>query len=167
MVQLAAKQIQTTMPAYQQRGFTLIELMVVLVIIVLGTSIVAINFASGNDRAELKAAARDVVSALRYARGEALMDHEETTVDFDLESNSYTVSGREKTYGIPESIGLTIVTAESELTGQDQGSIRFYADGSSTGGRVNLTAGAAKWQIDINWLTGHISLNDASDDAEN
>jgi len=154
------------MPNYQQQqGFTLIELMVVMVIMILGTAVVGINFSSGNDRTEMKAAARDIVSALRYARGEALMEHRETTVDFDLEENSYTVSGRDKIYRIPETIDLTIVTAQSELTGQGQGSVRFFADGSSTGGRVTLERGTAKWQIDINWLTGHIGLSDGLEDA--
>lgn len=94
------------------------------------------------------------------------MDHEETTVAFDLEENSYTVSGRDKIYTIPNDIALTVVTAQSELTGQGQGSIRFFADGSSTGGRVTLERGQSKWQIDINWLTGQIELNDALQETD-
>lgn len=148
------------------KGFTLIELIVVLFIIVLGFSVIGINFSSGGDSAEIKAAARDIVSALRYARGQALMDHEETTVTFDLEENSYTISNRDKIYTIPADIDLTVVTAQSELTGQGQGSIRFFSDGSSTGGRVTLERGErAKWQIDINWLTGQIELNDTLQDT--
>lgn len=142
------------------QGFTLIELIVVLVIVVLGFAAIGINLSSGNEATEIKAAARDIVSALRYARGLALMDHEETTVDFDLEENSYTVSHRDKIYTIPDEISLTVVTAQSELSGQGQGSIRFFADGSSTGGRVTLEREKAKWQIDINWLTGQIELED-------
>ena len=148
-----------------QQGFTLVEMIVVLVIIVLGTAIVSFNFSSGNDRTEIKAAARDVVSTLRYARGQSLITHREITVDFDLTGNSYTVSGQDRMYTIPETIALTIVTAESEMTGQDQASIRFYPDGSATGGRITLERSTAKWQIDINWLTGHIELTDALDDT--
>ncbi|MDP2901653.1 MAG: GspH/FimT family protein [Methylovulum sp.] len=150
----------------KQQGFTLIELIVVLVIVLLGFSAIAISLSSGNDSAEIKASARDIVSALRYARGQALMAHEETTVDFDLENNSYTVSNRDKVYTIPDAISLTVVTAQSELTGQGQGNIRFYADGSSTGGRVTLERDKAKLQIDINWLTGACELNDTFDDTD-
>ena len=53
------------------KGFTLLELIVVLFIVVLGFSVVGINLSSGNDATELKAAARDIVSALRFARGQA------------------------------------------------------------------------------------------------
>jgi general secretion pathway protein H len=143
-------------------GFTLLELIVVLFIVVLGFSAIGINLSSGNDSTELKVAARDIVSALRFARGQALISRQETTVTFDLTENTYTVSGRDKVYPIPKAIDITVVTAQSELTGEGLGSIRFFADGSSTGGRVTLERGKAAWQIDINWLTGQIELDDTS-----
>ena len=140
------------------KGFTLLELVVVLFVVVLGFSVIGLNLSSGNDSTEIKAAARDIVSALRYARGQALMTHEEATVALNLSGNSYTVSGRDKVYQIPEAIDVTVVTAQTELTGEGTASIRFFADGSSTGGRVTLERGNASWKIDINWLTGQIEL---------
>ena len=140
------------------KGFTLLELMVVLFIMVLGFSIIGINLSSGNNATEHQRAARDIVSALRYARGMALMSHRETAVTFNLNENSYTVNNRDKVFTIPETIKVTVVTTQSQLLGQNQGSIRFFADGSSTGGRVSLKRGENQWQIDINWLTGQIEL---------
>ncbi|MEF3076591.1 GspH/FimT family pseudopilin [Methylobacter sp. Wu1] len=147
------------------QGFTLLELMVVLFVIILGFSIVAFNLSSGRESTQLRAAARDIVSALRYARGQALLSHQQTTVALDLGDNSYQVSGRDKVFTIPESIDLSLVTAQDELTGEGQGNIRFFADGSSTGGRVTLEWGGSKWRIDINWLTGQVELEDASEGA--
>lgn len=154
------------LPASPRRakGFTLLELLIVLVIIVLGFSVVALNLSSGTGTFEHKAAVRDVVSALRYARGQALMTHQEMTVAFDLAKNTYKVSGRDEDYSIPEKIALTVVTAQSELTGEGQGNIRFFADGSSTGGRVVLDRGEVSKQIDINWLTGQIEVEDVTRD---
>lgn len=146
-------------------GFTLLELTVVLFIVVLGFSAVGINLSSGNDATELKVAARDIVSALRFARGQALISHEEATVNLDLTENTYTVSDRDKVYSINKAIDITLVTAQDELSGKGLGSIRFFADGSSTGGRVTLELGKTAWQIDINWLTGQIELDD-SDPSE-
>lgn len=143
------------------KGFTLLELIVVLFIVVLGFSVVTINLASGNDSTALKAAGRDIVSALRYARGQALISHQQTTVTLDLAENTYTVSGRDKSYTIPKTIAVTLVTAQSELTGKGLGNFRFFPDGSSTGGRITLERGKSAWQIDINWLTGQIELDDA------
>ena len=142
------------------RGFTLLELLVVLFIMVLGFSVVGINLSSGNDGTALKVAARDMVSALRYARGQALMSHQEATVTIDLGDNSYTVSDRDKIYLIPKTIALTVVTAQSELTGEGLATMRFFADGSSTGGRITLERGKSAWQININWLSGQIKLDE-------
>lgn len=142
----------------RQRGFTLLELTVVLFVVVLGFSVIGLNLSSGNDSTELKAAARDIVSALRYARGQALMTHQEATVALNLSDNSYTVSGRDKLYQISEAIDVTVVTAQSELSGKGTAGIRFFDDGSSTGGRITLERGQASWKIDINWLTGQIEL---------
>jgi general secretion pathway protein H len=145
-----------TYTAQRCKGFTLLELVVVLFVVVLGFSAIGLNLSSGSDTTKIKAAARDIVSALRYARGQALMTHRETTVALDLESNSYTVSGRDKLYQIPKGIDVTVVTAQSELTGEGSANIRFFPDGSSSGGRVTLERGQTVWKIDINWLTGQI-----------
>jgi general secretion pathway protein H len=145
--------------ALRLSGFTLLELIVVLFIVVLGFSVVGINLSSGNDATKLKVAARDIVSALRFARGQALISHQETTVTLDLAENTYTVSGRDKVYSIDKVIDVTVVTAQNEIT-EGLGSIRFFADGSSTGGRVTLERDKTAWKIDINWLTGQIELDD-------
>jgi len=139
-------------------GFTLLELMVVLFIMVLGSAVIGVNLSSGNNATAHQRAANDIVSALRYARGTALLSHRETAVTFNLNNNSYTVDNRDKVYMIPETIKVTVVTAQSQLLGQNSGSIRFFADGSSTGGRVSLKRDENVWQIDINWLTGHVAL---------
>ncbi|CAA9892170.1 General secretion pathway protein H [Candidatus Methylobacter favarea] len=149
-----------SLPSNTNQGFTLLELTIVLVIAVLGFSVIGINLSSGNDATEIKAAARDIVSALRYARGQALISHEETTLTLDLEENSYLISNRDKVYALPQTIDITLVTAQDELNGNGTGSIRFFADGSSTGGRVTLERGNSSWQIDINWLTGQIELEE-------
>jgi general secretion pathway protein H len=142
------------------KGFTLIELMVVLFIVVLGFTAIGMSLSSGNGSTEHKGVARDIVSALRYARGQALMTHQETTVTFDLAENSYTVSERDTVYAIPQTIDVSLVTGQKELSGEGQGSVRFFPDGSSSGGRVTLERAGRAWKIDINWLTGLIELED-------
>jgi general secretion pathway protein H len=126
---------------------------------ILGFSAISINLSSGTDTLEIKSAAIDMVSALRYARGQALVSHQETTVTIDLTENAYTVSGRGKTYRIPEAIDVSVVTAQDELEGEGVANLRFFSDGSSIGGRVKLEKGNVGWQIDINWLTGACELS--------
>jgi general secretion pathway protein H len=140
------------------KGFTLLELMLVMFIVILGFSAIGLNISSGNDATKLQSAARDMVSALRFAKGQALISHEETTVALNLNENTYTVSDRDKVFTIPDTIALTVVTAQEELEGKGLANIRFFPDGSSSGGRIKLEMNSATWQIDINWLTGQVEL---------
>ncbi len=152
------KNRQTGALPTSSKGFTLLEIMLVLFIVILGFAAIGLNISSGNDATKLQSAARDMVSALRFAKGQALISHEETTVALDLNENTYTVSDRDKVYTIPDTIALTVVTAQEELTGKGLASIRFFPDGSSSGGRIKLEMNSAIWQIDINWLTGQVEL---------
>lgn len=141
-------------------GFTLIELSVVLFIMVLGFGLIGVNLSSGHAGTEINAAAREMASALRYARGQALMTREETSVTIDFGDNAYSISTRDRVYRLPEAIHLTLVTAQSEWSSEGQAGIRFFPDGSSTGGRLTLERDAWVKKIDINWLTGHIEFVD-------
>ncbi len=60
------------MGAAQQRGFTLLELLLVLVIAAAGYALVVRFSAGGRLGAELKSAARAVAAGLRDARGTAI-----------------------------------------------------------------------------------------------
>ncbi len=142
------------------KGFTLLELLVVLFIMVIGFTVVGINISTGENSTAIKAATRDMASALRYTRGQALLSHQEATLSIDLSENNYSVSNRAEAYSIPKSIDLTVVTAQNELRSDSTANIRFFPDGSSTGGKITLEQGKTAWEININWLTGQINLND-------
>ena len=142
------------------QGFTLIELLVVIVIIGISMAVIAPNMGAGKQGAQLKAAARDIASALRYARGYALTTQKEATLSLDLTTNTYQITGKSKGYHLNDDIDLTLETAQSELNGEGLGKIRFFADGSSSGGRVTLERGEKKWLVDISWLTGQVDINE-------
>ena len=56
---------------------------------------------------------------------------------------------------------LRLVTAAEEQTSETTGRIRFYPDGSSTGGKVRLISGEREWQVQVGWLTGEVRLREA------
>lgn len=141
------------------KGFTLIELTVVLLIAVLGFSVIGTNVSSGNHSSQLKAITRDMASAFRYARGQALISHKEVAVAIDLSENTYQLSNRKKTYQFADEIEVTLVIAQDEFTDKKTGYIRFYPDGSSSGGRVTLEWGDLLYRVDVNWLTGKVAIS--------
>lgn len=144
----------------REQGFTLIELLIVLVISILALTAVAINLGSGTSSTELRAVVRELMSAMRYARGQALLSHQSTFVTIDLDKNSYQINTRDKVFYLPEDVEVTLVTVESELLTENRGNIRFFADGSSTGGKITLVRAEQSWPIEINWLTGKVGLQD-------
>ncbi len=144
-------------PLYQ-RGFTIMELMIVLVMVIIISALAVPNFSAGIPGARLKAAARDVASALRYVRSEAIARAQPTEFSLDVEGHTYQVSGRDRVYAVSDDIRLRLYTAEAELQGGAKGAIRFFPDGSSTGGRITLEADAQRQMVDIVWLTGQVVI---------
>lgn len=146
------------------RGFTLLEMLLVLVIAVTATVLVVPNFSSGLDSIRLRAASREIASALRYLRGHAVTTNRQTEFNLNVKTNVYRITGKSKAYSVPGAIKMRLTTADSEISDRNSGSIRFYPDGSSSGGRVTLVAGAHKHLVDINWLTGHVVMRTEVDD---
>lgn len=142
------------------KGFTLMEMMLVLALAVAALAIVVPNLSGSRTGAALKGAAQDVASALRYVRGRAITAGGDTEFVLDVESRTYRVSGREKTFVLPNELQITLDSAESEIRSEGVGAIRFFPDGSSTGGRVTLAAGNRKRIVDVNWLTGLVETRE-------
>lgn len=76
------------------KGFTLIELMIVVAVIGIMTMITAPNLMSGLPTYRIKAAVRDCTSQLRNARSIAIKDKRDVTVSFDPDKDFYVIDGR-------------------------------------------------------------------------
>jgi general secretion pathway protein H len=141
----------------QAQGFTLVELMVVMVIIALIMGLVATSMSSSISSAEARAASRKMVASIRYTRTRAILDKQEQVFQVDTESRSYQAPGRKQVV-LPEGVDVTITTARSEMTSETVSGIRFFPDGGSTGGHVELTINDREYRINVAWLTGETSL---------
>ena len=140
----------------------MLELMVVMVILAAVVGLVVPRVGTALAGMELRADARDVASALRFARGRAISLQRETAVVIDLEARTYRIEGAgdDRTYDLGRNTGLHLVTGRSEVRGDSEGAISFFPDGSSTGGRLTLNSGNRSHVVDIRWLTGRVSILD-------
>ena len=143
-----------------QAGFTLIELLVVIVIMAMAYTLAAPMIFSGVSGTELKASARQLAAGLRKARSEAVSRRRETVMTVDVEGRNFQLSGDQRIYRLPKSVAVQLFTAQSELVNSNTGSVRFFPDGGSTGGRITLTSHDRKYEVDINWLTGQVAILD-------
>lgn len=138
-----------------QSGFSLIELVAVLVLVGIALSLVSLAFTKSLDNAKVQAASRDLVAALRYTRGQAIVKGQQAALDIDLENNTYQAPGR-ALVKLPAQMHMTLLTADSEQTSATSGRIRFFADGGSTGGHISVLMGEREWRINVSWLTGQV-----------
>lgn len=107
----------------------------------------------------MKAASRNIAAALKSARTKAINTQTEVTLRIDTENQSYSLLGKDKKLSLPENASLLITTAKSEQESDSVGSYRFFANGSSTGGRISLSSATFEYLVHINWLTGSIKIS--------
>lgn len=143
-------------------GFTLVEVMVVLVIVALMLALVGSSISRNISGAEMRTAAGKVAAGLRYTRTQAILKKSEQVFLVDTENLTYQAGDR-KADNFPEGMLVELNTARSELTSESAGGIRFYPDGGSTGGNVRLEANGRVYQVNVAWLTGEASLERAEE----
>lgn len=143
----------------RQRGFTLIEMIAVLMLVALVAGAVAFSLGSNMKGVKTRAAVRDLTAAMRYTRGQAIVKHEQRALEIDVEARTYLAPGR-PLVELPEGLDMKLLTAASEQTGDSKGLIRFFPDGSSSGGRVTLKRGDYEWRVEIAWLTGEVRMEE-------
>jgi len=138
------------------RGFSLIEIVAVIFLIALAVGAVSISFSKSMSGAKVQAATRDMIAALRYTRGQAIVKGKESTFDLDIANNSYQAPGRSMVQ-LPKNMRLALYTADQEIISETTGRIRFFPDGASTGGHISVLMERVEWRINVDWLTGAVT----------
>jgi len=145
-----------------QGGFSLVEVIVVLVIISLMMALVGTSISRNISGAEMRVAANKVAAAMRYTRTQAILTKTEQVFVLDTEALTFQAAEREPE-SLPEGMKAELFTARSELTSESAGGIRFYPDGGSTGGNVQLEANERVYKVNVAWLTGEASIERPDD----
>jgi general secretion pathway protein H len=143
----------------RQRGFTLVELLVVLVILALVLALVPAFLAGSQGTAELDTRAHELAAKLREARSLAIRDGRTAAFVVDGAEGLYgIVAGGVELRRLPAGWHVAILDAADEPVEPRRGIIRFFADGSSTGGIVAILRGDRRSDVEVEWLTGRVSI---------
>ncbi len=168
----------------KDEGFSLLELIIVLTILVLSVSLVASSMSNLSRTIELKAAAKKISGILRYYRSEAVNKGSVYQVLFDSESKAVKVQsislegpaadekaddkeaslkkekGSLKTlYGLPEGVRMKEIDFPAPEYPCDLPAVEFYPNGGSSGGSVLLDSPERKgYRIKIHFITGEVKI---------
>jgi general secretion pathway protein H len=140
-----------------QAGFTLIEMIVLLVVIGLVLSLFIERGPMRSPALEARAAADQVAQGLRLARSRAIFANRPVAFILNVATHSYSVDGAPPRV-LPPSLAVSMTTVAGATIGKTVGAIGFEPDGSSSGGRIELVGGGRKLQIGVDWLTGRVSM---------
>ncbi|GBD98840.1 hypothetical protein BMS3Abin07_00868 [bacterium BMS3Abin07] len=132
------------------KGFTLIELILVLLIMGLASSIVIVSISKASGKATIRYEARRLYSALSHAREVAISRHSEITFKTVDENKGYLISANNANVydrRLPKTI---TISAEKVV---------FFPFGNSTGGTILLSdKDGRKYEITVSNITGKASV---------
>lgn len=139
------------------RGFTLLEVILVLAIVALASLLAAAAVGGGTDGMRLRSAAKEVAAQLRYTRAQALATGEAQRFVIDPATHAWSAP-KQREGELSSRLAIVFTGAREAQPAPGQGAIVFFPDGASTGGRVRLAVDEAAWQVDVEWLTGQVRV---------
>lgn len=164
-------------------GYTLLELLVVLIIISLVSALAVPRLAGSLSGLRFKTTAKKLAASLRYARSQATsekvtygallqMDENRLLILVDPAALTETwqdLAGDEEQQGgrvpfiyeLPPEIKIEKAESASGEAASGLFSILFFPSGGSTGGEIALTDETGRrFQIMVDFITGSVRLND-------
>ncbi len=163
----------------RNKGFSLLELIVVLVIISFSIALVAPSLSRISKTVELKGATKKISAILRYYRSEAVNRGKVYQIFFDSNLREVKVQsvesieekGEEETkkekvpqniYSLPEGVQIKEIKFDSPQYPSDLPTIEFYPNGGSNGGTIFLDSQNLKgFKIKVHFLTGIVQIEQA------
>jgi general secretion pathway protein H len=141
-----------------QSGFSLLEIIVVVGLIALVMSFAAYTLNRQLPGQQLRSSAKELAAELRFAKSQAMVTGEAQT--FQINANTREWIGAKNHAGeLPDSLEIIATTAKREQPQDGVAAIKFFPDGAATGGRIVLQHDTAKWQVDVKWLTGEVTVS--------
>jgi len=138
----------------------MVELIVVVVLIAATTALAASVMVNRLPGQQLRNASREIAAQLRYTRAQAIVTGKSQVFSIDAGTREWQAPNRR--HGtFPEKIKILATAARIEQKQPDVAAIRFFPEGAATGGRIVLWRDRAAWQVDVEWLTGEVSVKRA------
>ncbi|MBN1830325.1 MAG: GspH/FimT family pseudopilin [Deltaproteobacteria bacterium] len=167
-------------------GYSLFELLVVLIIIGMAAALVTPRITGTLSSTNLKTAVKKIAAVLRYARSQAVAEERVVTVRFDLDARSVSFdaskdansaagedaagekkSARVKEYVLPDKIVIEKVRIGEDAIDSGMATITFFPAGTSTGGTLVIADDRERrFQISVDFITGSVVIAEGAGDEK-
>ncbi len=138
-----------------ESGFTLVEMLVVMMILAFVATIAMPLFSDNSDGLRLRMAASEIAAALRATRSAAIVRNSVTTFVVDVDRRIFESEARSPR-PFPANIEAKLTFAFGIQSGPSAAGFQFFPDGSSTGGDITLALHGQNAKLCIDWLTGEV-----------
>lgn len=143
--------------ASSHAGFTLLEVLLVMLLIASASVLAAAVVTGGFEGMRLRSDAKEIAAQLRYTRAQAISTGRAQRFLIDPAAHTW-LAPNDRKGDVGETFGIAFFGAREVQPMRGVGAILFFPDGASTGGRVQLTAKQAAWNVDVQWLTGEVKV---------
>lgn len=124
------------------------------------TFVLAPRIFAGLPGVRLRAAADEIAATLRGLHEEAIRRQTVTELILDPSARAYRVSTAPGLHRLGEAVTGVGFTSVAILEAGTSPRVRFFADGSSSGGTIRLAHGPLAESVSVDWLTGRVSRHE-------
>lgn len=149
--------------AFSYRGFTLLELMVVLAIVSLLAAAIGGSAGSFLSTMEYRETVRELLSAAKKARLQSRSQGKPIDLVIDPTGNRFALTDQagklesEDYQSLAQDLSIGLVFAAEVSPGANMGAIRFYPEGGSSGGEITIERpSGAGTRLVVDWLIGEV-----------
>ena len=142
------------MRQHRPDGYTLIELLVVIAILALIAAIAMPVASRAVEAATFRADARRLAGELEALQQRAMDQQETITIAAATNGAAPSVSSGDK---------FALSNSEKLSLASDTQAISFFADGTSSGGTLNIVNGPRAIAVKVAWLTGAVTVGTDAD----
>lgn len=139
----------------RQAGFTLLELVIVFTILAIAATVALPLANRSRSGLALRSTVLEIGAQLRATRTAAIKSNSERTFNIDLLARSFWADGVVAPRPITGQAALDVVVPSSEQTSATSARVRFFPDGSSSGGQILLKGPGRTAVVSVDWVTGN------------
>lgn len=140
-------------------GFSTFEMLGVLAIVALALALIVPALRGPGPHALLAGQARGLGALLVEARANALLSGRLVICEIDVDQRTVRVQPGGRRLQLPATLALSATVEDAGLAAGRRAHLHFFPDGSASGGRIVLGAGALATAVVVDRMTGDVAVS--------